>query len=42
MKNSYLQLDLNPDPFAYEEKSLSVALLDEISIEHLRLGYVIV
>ena len=32
MKNCYQQWDLNLGPSAYEAKSLSIVLLDEISI----------
>ena len=35
MKNHCQQWDSNPGPSAYEAKSLSVALLDQISFEHL-------
>ena len=41
MKNSCPQLDSNPGPSAYEAKSQSVALLDEISIEHLKVDCVL-
>ena len=39
MKNSYPQLDSNPVPPAYEANSLSIALLDLISIEHTDTNY---
>ena len=35
IKKSCPQSDSNPGPSAYEVKSLSIALIDQISIEHL-------
>ena len=40
MKNSYPQWDSNPVLSGYETNLLSVALLDQISIEHLDIGRV--
>ena len=41
MKNSCPQWDSNPGPSAYEANSLSLALLVEISIEHLNVDRVL-
>ena len=41
MKNSCLQWDSNPVPYAYEVNSLSIARLDLISIEHLKVDRVL-
>ena len=41
MKNSCPQWDSNPVPSAYEANSLSIALLDLISIEHLKVERVL-
>ena len=41
MKNSCPQWDSNPGLFPSEANSLSVALLDDISIEHLNVDHVL-
>ena len=41
MKNCYPQWDSNPGPFAYEATLLSIALLVEISTEHLNVDRVL-
>ena len=41
MINSCQQCNLNPGPSVYEARSLSVALLDQISINHLNIDRVL-
>ena len=41
MKNSCPQLDSNPGPSAYEAKSLSIALLGQIFMEHLNVDRIL-
>ena len=41
IKNSWRQWDSNPGPSAYEAKSLSVAVLDQIYVEHLNIDRVL-